>query len=891
MIEIKHLKKTYISKDKSKSRGLVDVSFTLPSSGFVFVLGKSGSGKSTLLNRLGTLDEPTSGEILVDGKDISCFTDEERSYYRSSYCGFVFQDYQLINELTVRENVMLSLDIVSDTKDKKERADRALKEMGLFDYGDKYPNELSGGQKQRVSIARALVKNPKLVLCDEPTGNLDKRTSKAILDRLKERSKTCLVFMVSHDPEASLAYADRRIRLQDGLVINDERRKEGYKNQAHIKDGVFYLPYQKELTVEERNRAKKGISDGSIKTLGQIGNGFEETGDRKVTSEKFRPEKKEIDAKAKRKLTKIYTLKGKGKTIGYSILFALLSVMLVLIQTFLVFDSSKIVSDNIDKNQDAVVLSSFYQDGSTPGNNNLNYKEANKETEDKIFYNGKATHYPIINHTIVCAENGLSFAQECGLRRGRDNTILNSNGFYPLQTLGTAIVDDDYLSRRFGDENGKLTILAGSLDNCRTGYSLIITDYIADAITDTFSKFAYYKDYQHRIGPRKHLYDISRIFGGYNSQIGCIIKTDYKEKYKTVLEKYNELKNKKPTKNEITQFQYSDDFVNYFNDIVTGELTLDFTLNQNFYQDIKDKKGLLSQAIPLGGFSLSTTNKLEDEVIKYSFTDIITIGNNEKENEVNIPPHLYQTLSLYYPDQKVIGKEIYRLKREGNEAGGNVSGAVKRKICNTNDYSTRVSKDIAKEILAIQTREIGYLVPCNAAGFSDCLSEASSRGFLVWDKNLNVYRLIGKTLNLFTNIFSIIEYTLVVVRVVLLILVGNENIKKNKYQIGVRKSLGRKKQDIKTIFRTKNILFEIGSIILALILLPLFFLLANRLLVHAYSSFLSISIEKRTVFYFHPFIILIDILGVCLFFLIVALIPFIKREKIMPAKIVNNKDE
>ena len=284
MIEIKHLKKTYISKDKSKSRGLVDVSFTLPSSGFVFVLGKSGSGKSTLLNRLGTLDEPTSGEILVDGKDISCFTDEERSYYRSSYCGFVFQDYQLINELTVRENVMLSLDIVSDTKDKKERADRALKEMGLFDYGDKYPNELSGGQKQRVSIARALVKNPKLVLCDEPTGNLDKRTSKAILDRLKERSKTCLVFMVSHDPEASLAYADRRIRLQDGLVINDERRKEEYKNQAHIKDGVFYLPYQKELTVEERNRAKKGISDGSIKTLGQIGNGFEETGDRKFTS-------------------------------------------------------------------------------------------------------------------------------------------------------------------------------------------------------------------------------------------------------------------------------------------------------------------------------------------------------------------------------------------------------------------------------------------------------------------------------------------------------------------------------------------------------------------------------------------------------------------------------
>lgn len=146
-------------------------------------------------------------------------------------------------------------------------------------------------------------------------------------------------------------------------------------------------------------------------------------------------------------------------------------------------------------------------------------------------------------------------------------------------------------------------------------------------------------------------------------------------------------------------------------------------------------------------------------------------------------------------------------------------------------------------------------------------------------------------MNLFTNIFSIIEYTLVIVRVVLLILVGNENIKKNKYQIGVRKSLGRKDRDIRKIFRTKNILFEFVSIFFGIVALPGFYAFSNRVVEHAYSAELKIAVKNLNVFYFHPVLLAIDVLFLILYFILVAWIPLLTLKKITPAKIVNNKDE
>ena len=196
MITVSHLKKTYIGKHNTHSRGLVDVSFTLPEKGFVFVLGKSGSGKSTLLNLLGGLDTLTDGKIYLGKKDFSSFTEKEKREYKASFCGFIFQDYKLIDELTVKENIALSLELISDEEEKEKRIDEILKEVDLVGYENRYPKELSGGQKQRVAIARALACDPKILLCDEATSALDPQTTESILSLLKEINKNTGITIV-----------------------------------------------------------------------------------------------------------------------------------------------------------------------------------------------------------------------------------------------------------------------------------------------------------------------------------------------------------------------------------------------------------------------------------------------------------------------------------------------------------------------------------------------------------------------------------------------------------------------------------------------------------------------------------------------------------------------
>ena len=186
MIFIKNLTKKYHSKNKRICTALNRINLTLPDSGMIFVIGKSGSGKSTLLNLIGGLDSFEGGTIIADGNNLSKFRASDFYKYRASYASFIFQDYHLIEELTIKENVKLSLEIEGE---KDIDVSPALASVDLAGYEDRFPDELSGGQKQRVAIARAIVKSPRVILCDEPTGNLDKNTSTQILDLLKEISR------------------------------------------------------------------------------------------------------------------------------------------------------------------------------------------------------------------------------------------------------------------------------------------------------------------------------------------------------------------------------------------------------------------------------------------------------------------------------------------------------------------------------------------------------------------------------------------------------------------------------------------------------------------------------------------------------------------------------
>lgn len=223
MLEVKHLRKKYRTKNGVITNALDDVSLTFSETGMVFILGKSGSGKSTLLNVCGGLDKPDSGEIVIKGKSSKDFTAQDFDSYRNTYVGFVFQEYNVLNEFSVEENIAIALELQNKKRDKAV-IDKILADVDMRDFSMRKPNTLSGGQKQRVAIARALVKSPEIIMADEPTGALDSGTGKQVFDTLKNLSKEKLVLVVSHDRDFAEQYADRIIELKDGKVISDQVR-------------------------------------------------------------------------------------------------------------------------------------------------------------------------------------------------------------------------------------------------------------------------------------------------------------------------------------------------------------------------------------------------------------------------------------------------------------------------------------------------------------------------------------------------------------------------------------------------------------------------------------------------------------------------------------------
>lgn len=220
MIKIENVSKTYKHRRGAKVEALDGITFELPDKGMVFILGPSGSGKSTLLNILGGLDDFDGGDVVFKGKSFKNFKEHDRNAYRNSVCGFVFQDNNLIPELTVGENVTLALEL-QGRKQILKQTDKSLASVGLEEYSKRKINTLSGGQSQRVAIARAIAKNPEIIFADEPTGALDETTGKDILTLLKTLSRDRLVVAVSHDRKFAEEFGDRIIELADGKIKSD----------------------------------------------------------------------------------------------------------------------------------------------------------------------------------------------------------------------------------------------------------------------------------------------------------------------------------------------------------------------------------------------------------------------------------------------------------------------------------------------------------------------------------------------------------------------------------------------------------------------------------------------------------------------------------------------
>ena len=260
MLELKKITKEYLTGANSVS-ALKGINLKFRESEFVSILGPSGCGKTTLLNIIGGLDNYTSGDLIINGKSTKKFKDKDWDNYRNHRVGFVFQNYNLIPHQTVLQNVELALTLAGiNKKERRKKAIKALKDVGLEDQINKKPNQMSGGQMQRVAIARALVSNPDILLADEPTGALDSKTSIQIMELLKNIAKEKLVIMVTHNPELAENYSTRIIKVLDGKVLDDSNTyNEEEKNIDNAKIGKTNMTFTTALSLSLNNLlTKKG---------------------------------------------------------------------------------------------------------------------------------------------------------------------------------------------------------------------------------------------------------------------------------------------------------------------------------------------------------------------------------------------------------------------------------------------------------------------------------------------------------------------------------------------------------------------------------------------------------------------------------------------------------
>jgi len=488
MIEVKDLTKIYKTKKGVVVRALDGVSLKLPDTGMVFILGKSGSGKSTLLNVIGGLDSIDSGEILINGTTTESFRASHFDSYRNTYVGFIFQEYNVLEELSVGANIALAIEL-QDRRATNEEINEILKEVELDGYGARKPGELSGGQKQRVAIARALVKRPEIIMADEPTGALDSATGKQVFETLKKLSHDKLVLIVSHDRELAMQYADRIIELKDGKIISDVEKSEAKEEdnacdslvfgdgEITVKSGYF-------LTEEDRIAINKYLSSSSgvklkvnkpdKKTVES--DDFVATDESKIKSEKNREFKL---IKSKLSLKNAFrlgsgALKYKKIRLVFTVLLSFFAFTLFgLADTVAAYDGIKTAANSIYDTK--ISYASFIKET----------KNIYGEGENDFYWESYGNYLSKADIEKISAETGIEIVgvynryTNLGFSSniGDEKTDIMCDVIYTFNFSGLIAIDNDFI-------NSHGFTLYGSLPTKDTN-EIVINEYIFDLFTKT----------------------------------------------------------------------------------------------------------------------------------------------------------------------------------------------------------------------------------------------------------------------------------------------------------------------------------------------------------------------------------------------------------------------
>ncbi|MBR2892074.1 MAG: ABC transporter ATP-binding protein [Bacilli bacterium] len=869
MVRIENLYKIYKTRNKEKCTAVNDISLNLEDQGFVFIIGKSGSGKTTLLSLIGGLESITSGDIIVNGIAFSKFKYNDFIDYRNQMIGYIFQDFHLIDELTVEENIALSLDLQNIIY--TNEIEEALKSVDLEGYGKRYPKELSGGEKQRVAVARALVKNPRIILADEPTGNLDSKTTTQILNLLKELSKERLVLIVSHNLTDARNYADRIIELSNGKIINDYIRNEEYCYDCKIENNNLILPINKKITEDEIQVINKELANGNIKTIEQTENVFikndrtysESLIDYKLKSNKY-------NFKKLWNLTYTFIRKDFVKLSIYSFVVAALIIILGLAQLIVNFNPTEVIQNELDEmNQTVLSINKI-----TPTVESIIAFDETRIIDitqnDIEKFKGDGYHiYELVNLVLDYGPNSsLSHYHKYG--------SINPKAPYYSGTRGTLITDESYVEKIF--DGLEYICTASEIKD----YGIYITDYSADAMI--LYKTGNFNDYESILGNHKSM-AVSQY-----AYVNGIIKTGYKDKYGSIVEKLSDINT---SQDDIQELMKSKEYLAFYDDVIQS-YSISYTFNKNFKDDFVES--LSRTWCPAGNSTLTyngipreidyrTWFQLHSQEKKFQLKDNEIVLHYTRYNEIFGTNYNSTNLNQFVPHTAT-----YKYYQYYDELRTNVVVEFDVNIVAISNVRNYASDDVMKKLLHATTFTSSLYfssMPTDTNIFDQVFDEGFEPNSVV-AQSLST---MTKAVNIFSEFFSIIFIGLCMCIFIILVNYGIKAIKERKYEIGILKALGIKDIHLLFIFGMQILLLILLVIILYYLGSVVFIGLSNDILV---SSLLELApnhfLMDIDVLYLRvPFMLRNTVLVVAIV-LISFIIPLAELKALKPTNIIKAKE-
>lgn len=861
MINIANLNKFYKSKRSHMHHALKDVNLVLPDKGLVFVLGKSGSGKSTFLNLIGGLDSASSGRIEVDGNDVSALSEKEFVDYRNSCIGFIFQDHHLIDDLTLYQNIKLVLDL-RHIRD-ESLVSNALAQVGLAGYENRYPRELSGGERQRVAIARAIVKRPRIILADEPTGNLDGKNAAEVMKILKELSKECLVLTVSHNTAEVHANADRIIELSEGQIISDVTINPDYPERVTLKDGTLQCPGDRIMTEEDVAAINDSLSRQAVKR-------FTVRRDKYLETQPVSGEGRKL-AFAKTRLSLGHViglsfafLKSKlGRIFTAGIPVALILLVILMSQTYINFDANRIIGEQLEKaGQEAIILS---KEISIDGvQKNARRYHATVTSADLTAFRETGFEgdiYPILSLSVPIT----TYKNAAGVK-----TTYFSYGVVATESLGTVVVDESFFEEQFG----QVEYLARVRNFDPLG--VVITDYLADVILATNKQYSG-KSYMDLLGD--YAMDGSSLGA---VKINGVINTNYKDRYEELIDRVVE------EKETDLAVLYEDEEFQRLSSELYGVLGYSYTFNPNYVEDYLaagDRAYSWSHKLRFDGKADYTISEgcvyydsaLQDGQVTmgYQMYNAIFGTSFNAENLDTFTPRTVKMAQYAYHDTEnadpLFTTEV-TVAALFNGSGMRVSGSV-------NDLFGRN-----------HIRQTGLYLD-GLDHLSNVLDVAEERSFIQDSITLEGILTLTRCVMMFVAIFRLVNIVLCAAVIFIFISFSTKMIRDKLHEIGIMKALGTGNGTINFIFGLQIGLIALITCVISA--LGYYFLVepANTLFVVSLREMVpSQLVLDLDVLVFIPQVVLRNIILIAVLAVVSLIIPMSRINKIQPIKIINVRE-